>query len=104
MKSQTYVILTLIFIIIVAIFAIVNVDPVEVNYVFWSGYSPLILVILISVLMGGIITAFTGTVKMYKLQRELKQLKRENMGMKAILNDHGLSLDEKVKHKEKVRK
>ncbi|GGB28482.1 hypothetical protein GCM10011409_02260 [Lentibacillus populi] len=91
MRSQTYVIFAIIFVIIVAVFAVTNVDVVEVNYLFWSGESPLILVILFSVLMGGIITAAAGVVRMFRLQREIRLLKTENEEMSNLLKKHGLA-------------
>ncbi|QTM99929.1 DUF1049 domain-containing protein [Sediminibacillus dalangtanensis] len=78
MKGQSYIILALIFALIVAIFAVINVEPVEVDYLFGTGNAPLILVILISVLMGGLITAAVGWVKVLRLQREVRSLKKEN--------------------------
>jgi len=36
MKGQSYVILAIVFIIIIAVFAVTNVEAVEVNYLFWS--------------------------------------------------------------------
>ncbi len=78
MRGQSYVILAIIFIIIIAVFAVTNVEPVEVNYLFWRGESPLILVVLFSVLMGGIITAAVGSLKIFRLQREKKALIKEN--------------------------
>lgn len=78
MKGQTYVIFAIIFVIIVAIFAVINVDPVEVNYLFGTGEAPLIFVILFSVLMGGIIMAAVGIIKVFRLQRENKSLRKEN--------------------------
>ncbi len=77
LKAQAYVILSIIFIIIVAIFAVINVRPVEVNYLFTTENSPLIIVILCSVLMGGLITSAAGTVKFFKMQKEIKALKLE---------------------------
>ncbi|MFD2759525.1 LapA family protein [Lentibacillus juripiscarius] len=90
MRGQTYVILAIIFVIIVSVFAVSNVGPVEVNYLFGTGEAPLILVILFSVLMGGIITASSGLVKIVRLQRELKQLQTERDRMKDALKEHGL--------------
>lgn len=81
MKGQTNIILALIFALIVAVFAVINVDPVEVNYLFDTGEAPLILIILGSSLMGGIITAAFGLIKIYRLQREVKQLKKSNANL-----------------------
>lgn len=78
MKAQTYAILSIVLIIIVSIFAVLNVGSVEVNYFFWKGDSPLILVILFSVLMGGLITGAAGFKKNVRLQRENKRLRSES--------------------------
>ncbi|PAV28938.1 hypothetical protein CIL05_13225 [Virgibacillus profundi] len=101
MKGQTYVISAIIFIIIVAVFAVTNVETVEVNYLFWSGESPLILIILFSVLMGGIITAAVGAVKMFRLQKEMKKLKADNNEMSKTLKKNGLILN---KHSDETKK
>lgn len=83
MKGQTYVISGIVVLIIISIFAVINVEPVKVNYLFWSGESPLILVILFSVLMGGVITAAASSFRFFHLKKEKKQ-------MKAILEEHDL--------------
>lgn len=83
MKGQTYVILSIIFIIIISVFAVLNIDVVEVNYVFWSGSSPLIFVILFSVLLGGILTTVVGSKKYITLRRENKILKEQIQLMEA---------------------
>src|SRR5699024_10519964 len=88
MKGQSYVILAIIFVIIVAVFAVTNVDAVEVNYLFWSAESPLILIILFSVLMGGIITATVGALKMYQLQREKKTLKKDYQHIEQMVKEY----------------
>ena len=88
MKGQSYVILAIIFVIIVAVFAVTNVDAVEVNYLFWSAESPLILIILFSVLIGGIITAAVGALKMYQLQREKKTLKKDYQHIEQMVKEY----------------
>lgn len=82
MKGQTWIILAFIFALIVAIFAVINVEAVNVDFLFWSGDVPLILIILSSVLMGGIITGAFGIVKLFKLQRQVRSLKQENTALK----------------------
>ncbi|MCT2537994.1 lipopolysaccharide assembly protein LapA domain-containing protein [Aquibacillus koreensis] len=99
MKGQTYIILALVFAVIVAIFAVINVEPVEVNYLFGTGNSPLILVILVSVLMGGIITASVGIVRLFKLQREIRLLKQENL---KLQENSGNDVDESKSNEEKT--
>jgi len=91
MKGQTYVILSLVFIIIVSVFAVANVEAVQVNYLFWKGDSPLILVILFSVLMGGLITAGAGLVKYVRLEKERKALHERVRVLETELEANGLS-------------
>lgn len=78
MKFQWTLLLGLVFALIVAVFAVINVDPVTVNYLFGESEWPLILVILGSVLMGGIIVGSVGLFRMFVLQREVKTLKKKN--------------------------
>ncbi len=101
MKGQTYVILGIIVLIIVSVFAVTNVESVKVNYLFWTGESPLILVILFSVLMGGLITAAVGSMRIIHLQRENRFIKTERDQFENLLREHHL-LDEHVEQQEKV--
>ncbi|SFE27360.1 LapA family protein [Alteribacillus iranensis] len=77
MKTQTLLILGLAAALIIAVFAVINVDSVEVNYLFGTAEWPLILVILGSVLMGAVIVGSLGMVRMYRMNQEVKQWKHE---------------------------
>ncbi|GAA0442619.1 hypothetical protein GCM10008983_19630 [Lentibacillus halophilus] len=90
MKGQSYIILSILFVIIVSAFSVANVDLVEINYLFGTGEVPLIFVILFSVLMGGLITVSAGAVKLFQLQRKLKSLQAERDQMETTLSEHGL--------------
>ncbi|MDZ5470852.1 lipopolysaccharide assembly protein LapA domain-containing protein (plasmid) [Bacillus sp. 31A1R] len=85
MKFQWTLIFGIVFALIVAIFAVINVEPVQVNYLFGQSQWPLILVILSSVLMGGLIIGSVGLVRVYALQKNLKALSKENQHLKAEL-------------------
>ncbi|NIK11269.1 LapA family protein [Alkalibacillus almallahensis] len=75
MKQQTMIILSIIFTLIIAIFAVINVESVPVDFLFTQTEAPLILVILISVLLGALVVAGGSFAKIYQLQRQLKQAK-----------------------------
>lgn len=77
MKVQWSLILALIFALITAIFAVVNVNPVDVNLFFGSVSVPLILLILGCTLLGGIIVGSFGIYRGYRLQKEVKVLKNQ---------------------------
>jgi len=96
MKAQTYVILSIIVLIIVSVFAVSNVDAVNVNYLFWQGHSPLILVILFSVLMGGVITAMASSFRYFRLKRENKTLQITNKKLEDLLSKHGIAVTEVI--------
>ena len=77
MKSQWALLLGLVFAIIVAWFAIVNVEAVPVNWVFGTSDWPLILVILASALLGA---AASGLIAMFRavvMQRKIRGLEKE---------------------------
>lgn len=87
MKGQTYIISALIFALIVAVFAVINVEAVTVNYLFTTGEVPLILVILISALMGGLTTGGFGIYHLRKSQKEIKLLRNENEQLRLSLEE-----------------
>ncbi|MEC1529674.1 LapA family protein [Bacillus spizizenii] len=78
MNKQWTIIFALIFTLIVAIFAVINVRSVEVDYLFGRSEWPLILVILGSVLMGALIVFSAGIFQVMKLKREIKALRKDN--------------------------
>lgn len=78
MKVQWALILGLVFAIIIAAFAIVNIEDVPVDYIFGEAYWPLILVILGSALFGAIASASFSLVRIFTLQRENKQLRKQH--------------------------
>lgn len=45
--------------ILITLFAVLNLEKVEVNWIFGSGKAPLIIVIVISLLVGIVLTHFT---------------------------------------------
>jgi putative membrane protein len=83
MKGQWGLILALIFALIVAIFAVINVDSVQVNYLFGTAEWPLVLVILGSVLVGGLIIGGFGIYRVFRQRREIRALTKENAHLKA---------------------
>lgn len=74
MKMQWSLIAGLIFALLTAIFAVINVDPVQVNLLFATVSVPLILLIIGCTLIGGIIVGSYGIYRQYQLQKEIKSL------------------------------
>ena len=94
MKFQWTLLLAIAFALIVAVFAVINVEPVTVNYLFGEAKWPLILVILSSVLMGGIIVGSVGLLRMFVLQREIKMLKKQNQALEEQLKERSPAKEE----------
>ncbi|MFC3747874.1 lipopolysaccharide assembly LapA domain-containing protein [Paenibacillus sp. GCM10012306] len=105
MKLQWSLIAGLIFALLTAVFAVINVDPVQVNFFFTVVSMPLILVILGCALIGGIIVGSYGIFRQYKLQKQIKQLTAELAKLRESstsldgfsLNDESLSTDSATK-------
>jgi putative membrane protein len=88
MKSQWTLILALVFALIVAIFAVINVNPVEVQYLFGTASWPLILVILGSAVMGAIAAVAAGIFRLLQQQKRMKQLQKENEALQKKVHEH----------------
>ncbi|WP_233191074.1 lipopolysaccharide assembly LapA domain-containing protein [Sporosarcina sp. P20a] len=58
MKFQWTVLVGLLFAMLIAVFAVFNVESVPVNYFFGTEMIPLVLIILGSALLGAIISGF----------------------------------------------
>ncbi len=78
MKMQWSLIFGIIFALIIAVFAVINVNDVQVNYLFGEASWPLVLVILGSVFMGGFVIGSVGLVRVYSLRRELNRTEKRN--------------------------
>ncbi|WP_100402240.1 LapA family protein [Bacillus sp. FJAT-42315] len=96
MKGQFNLLLGVIFALIISIFAVINVDPVTVNYLFGQAEWPLVLVILFSVLMGGIISVSLSVFRTMGLKRQNKVLVHEIEQLKKrIPNTASKEVDQK---------
>ncbi|WP_341320800.1 lipopolysaccharide assembly protein LapA domain-containing protein [Solibacillus sp. FSL H8-0523] len=87
MKIQWTLVIGLIFAIIIAIFATVNVDKVPVDYVFGEAYWPLILVILGSMLVGFIISFCFSAFRMLSSQNQTKAVRKELESARTLVNE-----------------
>ena len=83
MKSQVYIISALVFALLIAVFAVINVEPVSVNYLFVTTDSPLIIVILSSALFGSLMTGGFSIYHLIKLRKHMKLLEKENRNLKT---------------------
>ncbi|MFE4573611.1 LapA family protein [Paenibacillus chitinolyticus] len=79
-RIQWLLIGALIFALITTVFAVVNMDQVRVNFVFMETNAPLILVIVISTVLGGLIVGLFGILRQVQMQKEIKELRKKLSG------------------------
>ena len=101
MKIQWTLVVGLIFALIIAIFATVNVDSVQVNYVFGEARWPLILVILGSVLIGFIISLCFSAFRMYGGKRQMKAVRKDLEAAQVLINEKDAEI---IRLKNELRK
>ena len=77
MKFQWTWLLGILFAIIIAVFSVVNVDAVPVNYVFGTAEWPLVLVILCSALLGAAISGVVAMIRAVLVRHQIKELQRD---------------------------
>ncbi|MBW4828584.1 MAG: LapA family protein [Clostridiaceae bacterium] len=70
-------IFSLLFAIMVAVFALKNANKVLIDFIFAKVNVSQALVILISAILGAIIVAIMGSVKKFKLKRKVKELNKK---------------------------
>ena len=58
----------------IALFAVQNNSPVVIRFLVWQFEGALSLVVLLSVLVGVILTALLGVVRYWKLRSRIRQL------------------------------
>jgi putative membrane protein len=102
MRGQWSLIIGLIVAILIAVFAVINVDAVRVNYLFGHAEWPLILVILGSVLMGAIVAGTVGMLRIYQLQAEIKRLKKQSVVTNESKESERTSVKDQTVDKENV--
>ncbi|GEL14521.1 LapA family protein [Pediococcus cellicola] len=104
MKNQWRVLVILVLVLLVAIFAIVNVNEVPLSLVFTTVHWPLVLVILISLIAGALITFLVsmGTSVAEKKQhrremdtatKQIDELRADNAALKRRVNNVSVEKD-----------
>lgn len=77
LKRQWKVILGFVLVLIIVVFAVLNNQEVPVNFGFSKLYSPLILVIIGSAIIGALVIFLTSSATMFQQKRQVKQLQSQ---------------------------
>ncbi|WP_010013466.1 LapA family protein [Loigolactobacillus coryniformis] len=82
MKNQWRLVLVLLLALVIVIFAVLNVAPVTVHFGFGTAKWPLIIVIIVSLLLGALVTVLVSTMSALGLRRQVKTLTAEKNSRK----------------------
>lgn len=89
MKNQWRIVLTILLVIVVAIFAILNVESVPVSFGFTTVHWPLILILLVSILIGVVLMILFSTITVFQHNRAYKDLEQSsNERIDALTKDN----------------
>ena len=77
MKKQWATILAIILILLISLFAVMNVDVVPVNFGFTLVSWPLIMIILGSLFIGALVTVLIATSTAFKTKKQMKNYEAE---------------------------
>ena len=86
MKNQWRIVLTILLVIVVAVFAILNVESVPVSFGFATVHWPLILVLLVSILIGAVLMILFSSINAFQHNRAYKDLEKTSDDRIAALN------------------
>ncbi|ANY75086.1 LapA family protein [Paenibacillus ihbetae] len=111
MKIQWSLIAALLFALITAVFAVINVNPVQVNLLFGTVDIPLILLIIGCSLIGGLIVGAFGIYRQYQMQKEIRSLAEQLIHIREVTGytpeihaaDHQLEEEPKEESKEEPK-
>lgn len=78
MKNQQRLIVGLVLALVLIVFALLNGQPVAVNFFGAAFHWPLIIVIVVAVLIGAVIALLASGNAMAATKKEVAQLKQEN--------------------------
>lgn len=98
-KNQFLFLLSLIFAVIVCVFALTNATPVTINLFFYKFEGSLALVIFLSAMLGAIVLALLGVARFIRFRIEIKRLTKERdllIKEKDVLIKEKESLNEKI--------
>lgn len=82
---QIRVMILLLFSLVIAIFAVINTQPVEINFFFTKTEIELIFVIIFSVIIGALFMFILSSMKQLQQSRRIKSLEKENIKIKGSL-------------------
>lgn len=98
MKNQWRIILTILLVIVVAVFAILNVESVPVSFGFTTVRWPLILILLVSILIGAVLVILFSTITNVQHNRAYKELEQSTQAQLTALTTENDQLKKRLQN------
>lgn len=95
MKRQVSILLVIILVLIVVVFAWLNVQTVTINFGIAQVSLPLVVVLVVSVLLGALITMIGTFGVIYQLKTTVKKLEQSNSASKKAKKVTNLPTEKK---------
>lgn len=97
LKKQVTTIISIILIILIAVFAMLNLEKVDVSFGFNSVEMPLVLLILVCLLIGALIIFLFSSTQNIRQNREYKELQTQSDERQQELTDQINHLQDSLK-------
>ncbi|PWG00696.1 LapA family protein [Levilactobacillus bambusae] len=98
MKNQGRIILGILLIILIAIFALLNVETVPVDFGFAEVHWPLVMVLLISLLIGALLVFLFSSINTFKTNRQRKTSEQDANAQIDSLQKQNNQLTQQLKN------
>ncbi|WP_125579770.1 lipopolysaccharide assembly protein LapA domain-containing protein [Levilactobacillus cerevisiae] len=98
MKNQWRIVVTILLVIVVAVFAILNVASVPVSFGFTTVHWPLILILLVSILIGAVLMILFSTINTFQHNRAYKELEKTSGEHLATLQAENDRLNKRLQN------
>lgn len=99
MKKQWGTVLAIILVLLIALFAVLNVADVPVNFGFALVTWPLIMVILVSLFIGALITVLIATSTAYRTKKKIKNYESDLSNAEETKQQELKQVREEYEHK-----
>lgn len=88
------------------IFALQNITPIAVDFLFWQVEGSLALILLLAVLMGVVICGLLSIPEVWKNNARFRELRRQKDASEKSLNEHkirNVEMETKLIHAEESK-
>ena len=101
MKNQLKLVITLVIVVIISLFAIINNANVPINFIFTKVELPLIIILVLAILIGGLLSYLLSLTNLIQKNKEISTLKTK---VKQAEKDYQTAVEEIVTLQDELAK